>query len=127
MEYSCCVPGCKSNYKKDEHSVMVFKFPSIGELRQKLLHNIPRKFDKITKSTRVCIKYFEDKDVHGFNIHTNPDGTTYTVNDVVLIKLFYCTYTYYYEYKKYVKYSIILFVNNFSWQQIMLWSGVGSY
>ena len=64
-------------------------FPAFGELRQKMLQNIPRKFDKITQSTRVCIKYFEDKDVHGFNIHTNPDGTTYTVSDVVLIKLFY--------------------------------------
>ena len=91
MEYSCCVPGYKSNYKKNEPSVTVFIFPSIGELRQKLLQNIPRKFDKIIQSTRVCIKYFEDKDVHGFNIHTNPDGTTYTVSDVVLIKLFYCT------------------------------------
>ena len=91
----------------------MFKFPSIGELRQKLLHNIPRKFDKITQSTRVYIKYFEDKDVHSFNIHTNPDGTIYTVSDVVLIKLFYCTYMHYYEYKKYVKYDIILFVNYF--------------
>ena len=91
MGYSCCVPGCKSNYKKDEPSVTVFKFPSIGELRQTLLQNIRRKFDKINQSRRVCIQYFEDKDVHGFNIHTNPDGTTYTVSDVVLIKLFYCT------------------------------------
>ena len=114
MGYSCCVPGCKSNYKKDESSVTVFKFPSIGELTQKLLQNIPRKFDKITQSTRVCIKYFEDKDVHGFNIHTNPVGTTYKVSDVVLIKLFYCTYTYYNKYIKYVKYDIILFVNYFS-------------
>ena len=73
MEYSCCVSGCKSNSKKDEPSVTVFKFPSIVELRQKLLQNIPRKFDKIIQSTRVCIKYFKDKDVHGFNIHTNPD------------------------------------------------------
>ena len=84
MGYSCCVPGCKSNYKKDEPNVTVFKFPSIGELRQKLFQNIPRKCDKITQSTRVCIKYFEDKDVHGFNIHTNPNGTTHTVSDVVL-------------------------------------------
>ena len=91
MGYSCCVLGCKSNYKKDEPSVTVFKFSSIGELRQTLLQNIPRKFDKITQSRRVCIKYFEDKDVHGFNIHTNLDGTTYTVSDVVVIKLFYCT------------------------------------
>ena len=81
MGYSCCVPGCKSNYKKDE--------PSVTEV----LQNIPRKFDKITQSTRVCIKDFEDKDVHGFKIHTNPDGITYTVSDVVLIKLLYCTYT----------------------------------
>ena len=48
MGYSCCVPGCKSYYKKDEPSVTVFKFPSIGELRHTLLQNIPRKFDKIT-------------------------------------------------------------------------------
>ena len=116
MEYSCCVPGCKSNYKNDESSVTVFKFPSIGKLRQKLLQNIPRKLDKITQSTRLCIKYFEDKDMHSLNIHTNPDGTTYTVSGVVLIKLFYCTYMHYdyYEYNKYVKYGIILFVNYFS-------------
>ena len=84
MGYSCCVPGCKSNYKKDEPSVVVFKLPSIGELRQKLLQNIHSKFDKITQSTRIFIKYFEDKDVHGFNVNTNRDGTTYTVSDVVL-------------------------------------------
>ena len=72
MGYSWCVPGCKSYYKKDEPSVTVFKFPSIGELRQKVLQNIPRKFANITQSTRVCIKYFEDKDVHSFNIYTNP-------------------------------------------------------
>ena len=65
----------------------VFIFPSIGELRQTLLQNIPRKLDKITQSTRVCIKHFEDKDVHSFNIHTNPEGTTYTMSNVVLIKL----------------------------------------
>ena len=90
MGYSCCVPGCKSNYK-DEPNVTVFKFPSIGELRLIWLQNIPRKYDKITQSTRVCIKHFEDKDMHSFNIHTNPDGNTYTVSNVVLIKLFYCT------------------------------------
>ena len=69
----------------------MFKFPSNGESRQKWLHNIHRKFGQITKATRLCIKHFEDKDVHSFNIHTNPDGTTYTVSNVVLIKLFYCT------------------------------------
>ena len=55
------------------------------------LKYIPRKFDKITQSTRVCIKHFEDKDVHTFNINTNLDGTIYTVSNVVLIQFFYCT------------------------------------
>ena len=72
MGYSCCVPGYKSNYKKDEPNVTVFIVPSIGELRQKWLQNIHRKFAKITQSTRVCIKHFENKYVHSFNIHTNP-------------------------------------------------------
>ena len=66
---------------------MVFKFPSIEELRQKWLQNIPRKFDKITPSTRVCIKHFENKDVHSFNIHTNPDG----ICDYFICKLFFMT------------------------------------
>ena len=73
MGYSCCVPGCKANYKKDESNVTVFKFTSIGKLGEKWSQNIPRQFDKITKSTRVCIKHFEDNDVLSFNIHTNPE------------------------------------------------------
>ena len=52
-----------------------------GELRQKMLQNIPRKFDKITQSTKIYKKYFEDNDVHDFNINTNPDRTTYTVSE----------------------------------------------
>ena len=40
MGYLCEVPGCKSNNKKDEPNATVFKFPIIGELRQKWL---PRK------------------------------------------------------------------------------------
>ena len=91
IRYSYYISGYKSYYKKDEPNVTVFKFPSNGELRQKWLQNIPRKFDKITQSTRVCINQFEDKDVHSFKIHTNPDGITYTVSNVVLIKLIYCT------------------------------------
>ena len=47
MGYSCCAPGCKSNYKKDDPNVTAFRFPSIGELRQKCLQNIPREFDKL--------------------------------------------------------------------------------
>ena len=47
MGYSCCVPACKSNDKKDESNVTVFKFPIIGELGQKWFQNISRKCDKI--------------------------------------------------------------------------------
>lgn len=83
MGYACCVTGCTSNYYKDNPNVTVFKFPTSEELRQKWLLNIPRKFDKITQSTRVCVKHFEDKDVHSFNIHTNPDGTTYRVSNLL--------------------------------------------
>ena len=57
-------------------NVTVFKLPSIGDLRQNRLQNILRKFDKITQSIRVCTKHFEDKDLHSFIIHTNPDETT---------------------------------------------------
>ena len=42
-------------------------FLALGKLRQKWLQIIPRKFDKITQSTKLCIKHFEDKDVHSFN------------------------------------------------------------
>ena len=102
MGYSCCVPGCKSKYMKDEPNVTVtlFKLTGIGEWRQKWLQNIPRKFDKFSQSTSVCIKHLDDKYMHSFNIHTNPDGTTHTVSNVLLIKLLYCTSMYYYEYKK---------------------------
>ena len=90
---------------------LIIVYESVVRSKASMLQNIPRKFDKITQSTRVCIKHFEDKDVHSFNIYTNPVGTTYTVSNVVLNKLFYCTLMYYYEYKNYVKYVIILFVN----------------
>ncbi len=87
MGYSCCVTGCTSNYKKGDPNVTVFKFPVNEELRQKWLLNIPRKLDKITQSTRVCIKHFEEKDVHSFNIHTNDDGTTYRVSSILYMDI----------------------------------------
>ena len=66
MGYSCCLLGYKCKYKKDEPNITAFKFPSIGELEQKWLQNIPRTFDKITPSTRVGRKHFEDKVNDGF-------------------------------------------------------------
>ena len=90
MGISCCVTRCTSNYsRRGENSphVTVFKFPDNEDLRRKWILNIPRKLDKITTATRVCIKHFE---VHTsstyINIHTNPDGTSYKV------RYNYCSY-----------------------------------
>ena len=58
-------------------------FPQDPVLRQKWLHHIPRDFVNITKNTRVCIKHFEEKDIHTYNIHTNPDGSTYRVSKIM--------------------------------------------
>ena len=40
-------------------------------------------FENITRNTRVCIKHFEEKDVHTFDLHTNYDGSTYRVSYVI--------------------------------------------
>ena len=85
MGYKCCVPGCTSNYNSagKEGKCSTFGFPQDPVLRQKWLHHIPRDFVNITKNTRVCIKHFEEKDIHTYNIHTNPDGSTYRVSKII--------------------------------------------
>ena len=50
---------------------------------QNWLRNIPRHLENITRNTRVCIKHFEEKDVHTFDLHTNYDGSTYRVSYVI--------------------------------------------
>ena len=55
----------------------MFLFPSL-KLWQ---HNIKRKFAKLTKNTKVCIKHFEERDIHTHNVYTNENGTTYEVSD----------------------------------------------
>ena len=57
-----------------------FGFPLDETNRQNWLRNIPRHFENITRNTRVCIKHFEEKDVHTFDLHTNHDGSTYRVS-----------------------------------------------
>ena len=60
MGISCCVTGCTSNYsRRGENSphVTVFKFPDNEDLRRKWILNIPRKLDKTTTATRVCIRF----------------------------------------------------------------------
>ena len=80
-----CVPGCKSNYESagKEGRCSTFGFPLDETNRQNWLRNIPRHFENITRNTRVCIKHFEEKDVHTFDLHTNYDGYTYRVSYVI--------------------------------------------
>ena len=47
MGYSCCVPGCKSNYKKDEPSLTVFEFPSIREFDKNCYRIYPESLTKL--------------------------------------------------------------------------------
>ena len=84
MGYKCCVPGCNSNYESagKEGKCSTFSFPSDVIIREQWLRNIPRDI-KVTKHTRVCIKHFEEKDVHTHNIHTNTDGSTYRVRTLI--------------------------------------------
>ena len=85
MGYSCGVPGCTSNYSKKgvkSTNVSVFKFPNDEGLKHKWLDHIARKFNKTMNATRVCVKHFESKHEHTFNIHTNNDGTTYRVKSI---------------------------------------------
>ena len=84
MGCKCCVPGCKSNYESagKEGRCSTFGFPLDETNRQNWLRNIPRYCDNITRNTRVCIKHFEEKDVHTFDLHTNY-GSTYTVSNII--------------------------------------------
>ena len=82
MVYKCCVPGCKSNYESagKEGRCSTFGFPLDETNHQNWLRNIPRHFENITRNTRVCIKHFEEKDVHTYDLHKNHDGSTYRVS-----------------------------------------------
>ena len=57
MPRSCCVPGCKSNYKSGDASA--FRFPKDEQRRQQWLRAIHRKEFTPTGNTTVCSKHFE--------------------------------------------------------------------
>ena len=82
MGYKCCVSGWTSNYNSAGKCIN-FGVPQGPVLRQKWLHHIPRDFVNITKNTRVGIKHFEEKDIHTYNIYTNPDGSTYRISKII--------------------------------------------
>ena len=70
MGYKCCAFGCKSNYqylRKDKRETLVnvtfFSFSKSESLRKEWIQNIPNRYLKITKSTRVCINHFHKDDV----------------------------------------------------------------
>ena len=88
MAYKCRVPGCTSNYNSagKEGKYNTFGFPQDPVFLQKWLHHIPRHFFNLTKNTRVCIKHFEGKNIHTYNIHTKPDGSTYRVSNILYEK-----------------------------------------
>ena len=61
---------CKSNYESacKEGKCSTLGFPFDETNRQNWLRNIPRHFDTITRNIRVCIKRFEEKNVHTFDL-----------------------------------------------------------
>ncbi|XP_065226647.1 uncharacterized protein LOC135849919 [Planococcus citri] len=64
MGFTCVVPGCKSNYYKNEQYVSVFQFPKDVELREKWINAIKRvKSFKVTANSRVCVKHFREDDI----------------------------------------------------------------
>ncbi|GBM86994.1 hypothetical protein AVEN_19892-1 [Araneus ventricosus] len=62
MPSPCCVPGCRSNYKKNEN-VSVFSFPRNENLKKSWITAIKRQDFIPTKHSRVCINHFPIKDV----------------------------------------------------------------
>ena len=60
MGYSCCIPGCKSIYKKDELNGTVFKFPSILELRKNCyIIYLKSLTNSSIHESMVCTEHFE--------------------------------------------------------------------
>lgn len=73
MPYSCCVTGCRGNYK-DGPKVHVFSFPSDSDLCKKWVSAIPRKDFIPTKYTRVCELHFAKDNI--INVSTASDSKT---------------------------------------------------
>lgn len=80
MPSTCCVPGCKSNYKtSNEGNVAVFRFPSDEETSTKWVKAINRADFQPTKSSVVCIKHFDKSQIISEDNVIRPDGSVLTV------------------------------------------------
>ncbi|XP_039276032.1 THAP domain-containing protein 2 [Nilaparvata lugens] len=62
MGFCCCVPNCRGNYQKTS-KVSVFSFPKDETLKRKWIQAIRRKNFNPTKSSKVCEKHFDDRDI----------------------------------------------------------------
>lgn len=60
MGYSCCVPGCKSNYGNSSYT-STFRFPKDKTLREKWINSIHRKNFDVSDKAVVCILHFEPR------------------------------------------------------------------
>ena len=56
--FTCCVPGCFTNSKRDTH-LSFYVFPKEKNLRRRWLHSISRKNFKPTTGHRVCSLHFK--------------------------------------------------------------------
>ena len=56
--FTCCVPGCFTNSKRDTH-LSFYVFPKEKNLRRRWLHSISRKNFKATTGHRVCSLHFK--------------------------------------------------------------------
>ena len=56
--FTCCVPGCFTNSKRDTH-LSFYVFPKEKNLRRSWLHSISRKNFKPTTGHRVCSLHFK--------------------------------------------------------------------
>ena len=63
MVNTCCVPACKSNYKKGDVYEPMFKIPESGPEREAWLKKIPRKDWDSSRTSFVCEKHFQPPDV----------------------------------------------------------------
>lgn len=95
MPRSCCVPGCKSNYKSDY--TPIFSFPSAEERLTLWKKAIPRENLTVTKNSGVCIIHFPEdqivREIRGtrrdgkFCIHLHITGIMYVG---LSLRFFYC-------------------------------------
>ena len=75
MVHKCCVYGCNSNYQSNKKDYQtVFSFPKDEEKCEEWKRRIPNKNLKVTKSTRVCIKHFDEKDIKRYDVFPCANG-----------------------------------------------------